>query len=76
MFVIQYLSVKGNVDAYRDVWGTGHEFDPVWTDADGMSFTEESRARTALSGILARNPDFPRHEWRVVKRTITETVCD
>lgn len=76
VYVVQYLSIKGNHDEWRDTWGTPEEFAPVFTDADGMSFADRDDAIAARSAILRRNPDFPPTDWRLVKRTIMETVID
>lgn len=70
-FVVQYLSVRGNQDSDCP---PGKEFDLVWADSDGMVFPDWERAYRALAALLARNPDFPPSEWRVIKRTVTEEV--
>lgn len=69
-YTVQYLSIRGN----HGWCPQGHEFEPMWADADGMTFDGPTAAVSAMDALLARNPDFPAREWRVVERVTTERV--
>lgn len=47
-----------------------------WADMPGMTFSSEPEASAALAEMFRRGNNHSGSVYRVIERTVTETVCD